>query len=401
MTAPEAAHAQMPAPAMRVLSSEGFRLFFPLAAIHAASWPIMWTLIYRLGLPFAGETPPGYWHANEMIFGTFGAALIGFITTAAPEWTDTKPLRAKSLIALAVLWGAARIAGLTGVSGPFFVLTYADVAWPLLLCVYIAGLSWKKRTSALFGFGFWLCALAAASLYIRILFVTGQAAEVQTALHIAGLAMLGLLGLALARITVPVTNLILDPSEATSPFRPHPGRLHIAPGLTAIAMIAEVIALSPQVRAYLLIAAGAAFMDRIAEAFVGRRIFRAELLALAGSSLFAGLGLMLVGAARLGAPFAETPVWHLALMGGLGLGVLAVLSIAGLRHTGRSLGLPLGARIALLCGAGATLARVLPEMGAAPFPPGPPYAAPALLWAAAFLLWFRAYWPFLTSSDDG
>ena len=79
---------------------------------------------------------------------------------------------------------------------------------------------------------------------------------------------------------------------------------------------------------FLTIAAGAAFMDRIGEAFIGREALRAKILVLPVSSGFAGAGLILVGAARVGAPFAEVTGLHSASMGGLGLGVLAVYSIA-------------------------------------------------------------------------
>ncbi|MNV98779.1 NnrS protein [compost metagenome] len=40
--------------------------------------------------------------------------------------------------------------------------------------------------------------------------------------------------------------------------------------------------------------------------------------------------------------------------------------------------------------------RVLPELGLLPAPPGPPHALAALFWAAAFLLWLKVYWPFLS-----
>ena len=384
---------------LAALGSEGFRLFFPLAAIHAALWPMLWTLAYGLDLPLATSIPPAFWHANEMIFGTYGAAVAGFITTAVPEWTDSKPLRGRLLFAIAGLWGMARVVGLIGVEGAFVLATIGDATWPFLLTLYLAHVSWRKRTTALFGFACWLLAFSAASLFLRGAFLIGDAELAQAGLHVAGLVMLGLLGMALSRITVPVTNLVLDPSEETSPYRPHPGRLHLAPGLTAVAIAAEVAGLSLAVRAYLLIAAGAAFLDRTAEAFIGREALRAEILVLAGSSLFAGLGLLLLGAARLGAPFPEAPGWHLALMGGLGLAVLAVFAIAGLRHTGRPLGLPLPARIAFLLVIGATLARALPDFGLLPHPPGPPYALPAVLWAAAFLLWLKAYWPFLSTLE--
>lgn len=383
-----------------VLSRDGFRLFFPLAALHAGLWSVLWTMVYGLDLPFTVAIPPSLWHANEMLFGTFGAAVAGFVTTAVPEWTDTKPLQRPALLLLAALWLAARLAGLVGSEGVLLALTIADVVWPAALILYVAIVSWRRRTFGLAGIGFWLVAFWVSCLAARFAFLTGASELALVVLRIAGLVLLGLLGLALSRITVIVTNLVLDPSQASSPFRPHPGRLRLAPGLVAVAAAGEVAGLSPAVSAYLLVAAGAAFLDRVAEAFVGREILRAELLVLGGSSLFAGLGLVLVGAARLGAPFNEAPAWHLALMGGLGLGVLAVFTIAGLRHTGRPLGVPVSARIAFACVVAATIARVVPDLGGADHSHGPPYALAALLWALAFLLWLKTYWPLLAEANS-
>lgn len=379
-----------------IVGQEGLRLFFPLAALHAALWPFLWSVAYGLGLPFAGSISPGLWHASEMIFGSFGAAVLGFVTTAIPEWSDTKTPRGRPLFALAGLWAIGRIAGLAGTDGALMAATLADVLWSAILVAYVLRVGWRKRTTALLGITSWLAALAVAAVFVRFAFLAGDDEAGRQAVHIAGLVMLGLLGLVLSRVTVPVTNLVLDPSEESSPFRPHPGRLHLAPALVAVAIAAEIAGLSPAVQGYLLIAAGAAFLDRVAEGFIGREAARTEILALAGSSLLAGAGLLLAGAARLGAPFAETPAWHLAFMGGLGLGVLAVFTIAGLRHTGRPLGTSAPVRIAFAALAAATLLRVLPELGLMPFPPGPPYAVPALLWAVAFLLWLKVYWAYLS-----
>ena len=90
---------------LAVAADEGFRLFFPLAAAYAALFPLVWVLGFGLDLPFARTVPPSLWHAHEMLIGAFGAALIGFLTTAVPEWTDTAPLRGRSLWVLAGLWG--------------------------------------------------------------------------------------------------------------------------------------------------------------------------------------------------------------------------------------------------------------------------------------------------------
>jgi len=185
------------------------------------------------------------------------------------------------------------------------LLILADLVWLAGLGVYPGKVTWQRRTDRLLAFLGWLAALAGAAMVAKIAILLGDAALAANSLRIAGLVILGLLGLALARITVPVTNLVLDPTEATSPFRPHSGRLNLASGLVALAILGEIANLLPAVSGFLWIAAGAAFMDRVAEAFVGREAARAEILALAGASALAGAGLMALGAARLGAPWAE------------------------------------------------------------------------------------------------
>lgn len=378
-------------PLHRILSDEGFRLFFPLAALHAALWPLVWVALWSFDLPLARDVAPGIWHANEMIFGAWGAALIGFLTTAAPEWTDTPRLRGRALWGLAAMWGAARIAGALGADALVLPAMLADLGWQAALILYLLRISWMKRTTRVLSFAGWLTALMAACLMARLAMLAGG--DAAWWLRVSGLVYLGLLGLALARITVPVTNAVLDPSEKTAPFRPHPGRLNLPSGLVTLALVAELAGLSPAVTGWLWIAAGAGFMDRMAEGFVGREAFRAEIMVLMGAAGFAGAGLLTLGAAGLGAPWGVAGPLHLALMGGLGLGVLAVLAIAGRFHTGQGLGLNLSTRAGLVLAGTAALLRALPEMGLAPWPPGPLHLLASVLWAAAFLLWLADYWP--------
>jgi uncharacterized protein involved in response to NO len=377
-----------------VLGDEGLRLFFPLAALHAALWPFLWAALLGFDLPLARSVPPALWHAHEMILGAFGGALIGFLTTAIPEWTDTARPRGRTLFVLAAIWGLARLIGLPGADALGMVAALADIAWLGWLIVFAIRVSLARRTEKLLAFIGWLAALLACEIAIRAAFLSGDIAMAQDALRIAGLVFLGLLGLALARITTPITNLVLDPSEETAPFRPHPGRLNLAPGLLVLLIAGEIAGLSPAVTGYLAIGAGAAFLDRVAEGFVGRAGLRAELLALAGASLLAGLGLLALGASRLGAPWPASAGLHLAFMGGLGLGVLAVFALAGLLHTGQPLGLDRSTRLALLLLPLAVLLRVAPDFG---FPvPGPMHLLAALIWPAAFLIWLRRYWPLLS-----
>jgi uncharacterized protein involved in response to NO len=162
-----------------------------------------------------------------------------------------------------------------------------------------------------------------------------------------------------------------------------------------VALAGELVGLSAEVRGYLCLAAGAAFLDRAGEAFIGRAFLRAEMLSLFGSAALSGAGLVALGAARLGAPITESAGLHLALMGGLGLSVLAVFAIAGLLHTDHALRLPASAKLAFGLLLLAAALRVLPDLGVAVPLPGRHHAASAIAWAFAFLAWLYGYWPLL------
>lgn len=381
-----------------ILADEGFRLFFPLAALYAAVFPLFWVLAMGFDLPLARSVPPSLWHAHEMLIGAFGAALIGFLTTAAPEWTDTEPLRGRPLWLLAALWALGRMIGFLGWDGMSAMGALADLAWMGGLIVYMLRLSWAKRSDRLLTFVCWLALLAVCTAATRYHFLVDDPAAAQAWVHLVGFAFLGLLGLALARITVPVTNLVLDPSESSSRFRPHPGRMNLAPGMVLIAMGGQIAGhmgnLSPAVNGYLLLAAGAAFMDRVAEAFIGREAFRAEVLLLAGSGAFAGAGLLMTGAAALGAPWSEVTGLHAAFMGGLGLGVYAVFCIAGLMHTNRPLGLSRPVRLGALVLALAVVMRLAPDLGVVI--PGPLHGLASLAWAGGYLIWLSVFWRYVS-----
>src|SRR5690606_10440647 len=129
-------------------------------------------------------------------------------------------------------------------------------------------------------------------------------------------------------------------------YRPHPGRQNLTASLVAVYALAALAMPDSLVPAYLALAAAAAFFDRLAEWFIGRAVLRTEVLALAGANAFAGGGFLLVGLANLGAPVAVASGLHMLAVGALGLAVLGVLIIAGLRHTGRPLLLPWQAKAA-------------------------------------------------------
>ncbi|SMD11932.1 NnrS family protein [Rhizobium sp. RU36D] len=384
---------------VRAMSSEGLRLMFPLAALHAALWPFLWVAIWSLDLPLAVSSLPGHWHAQEMLVGSFGGALLGFLTSALPEWTDTRRISGRPLFLAAGMWALARIIGLVGLERAWMAGLLLDQAWMLFLLAYGLRLAWIKKSSDLLGFVAFVTTFALSAAALRVAMGLELHELADRAIRILGFSLLGLLGLALARITVPVTNLILDPTEKTSPYRPHPGRIHLSAGVMMLVILAEGAGLSEAVRGYLMVAAGAAFLDRVAEGFVGREGLSFELGGLWLSSALAGTGLLVCGLSLIGLPLPWLGGLHLAFMGGLGLGVLQVLSISGLLHTGQPLGFSRTTRLSLVLLVLSVLLRVAPEFAAFLALPFGPYGLASTLFSLSFLLWAAAYIPLLWSPE--
>jgi uncharacterized protein involved in response to NO len=373
--------------------SEGLMLFFPVAASHAVLLPFVWVALFAFALPFASDIPASQWHAHEMIFGTYGAALAGFLSSAVPEWTDTRPRHGKALLVLLFLWLPGRIIGFVGLDALVVVAAATDLAFFGLLFWYVLKALIARGSTRHSSFAVWVALLWLTELGIRLAWLAGATDLSARLLHTALLIFLVFFSLAVARINVVVINLALDPSGATTPYRPHPGRQNLAAGLVALYTVAALVAPASTVPAYLALAAAAAFMDRLTEWFIGTAVFRTQVLALGGANLFAGLGFMLIGLAGLGAPLSPTTGLHMLSVASLGLAVLSVFIIAGLRHTGRPLDLPWQAHAAVVLMTGAGLVRVLPEIGIGWFLVGSHYILSASLWSSAFALWLIGFLP--------
>ncbi|MCK6478518.1 MAG: NnrS family protein, partial [Phycisphaerales bacterium] len=99
------------------------------------------------------------------------------------------------------------------------------------------------------------------------------------------------------------------------------------------------------------------------------------------------------------APGLDVVGLHVLGMGGLGVGVLGVFSIAGKLHTGQELGLSKRIALAFALLLLAVVLRAAPTFGV--LPPGPMHGLASLAWAAAFLIWLRAYWPAFSAQPAG
>jgi len=146
----------------------GFRPFYLIAALFAGVAVVLWLAMYRGVIALPLDMPTVLWHAHEMLFGFAVAVIVGFLFTAVKAWTGLPTPRGRSLGALVLLWGLARLAPLSGsyeMYAALDVLFLPVVALILLRLLVQAG---NKRNMPLISLLF-LMAVANGVFHLSIL----------------------------------------------------------------------------------------------------------------------------------------------------------------------------------------------------------------------------------------
>ena len=376
------------------LFSHGFRPFFLLAGIWAPIGVVVWVLALA-GAPIPdGPLPMMRWHAHELLAGFVGAAMVGFLLTAIPNWTGCRPYSGAKLAGLAALFLLARLLLLPG--SPVPIQIAAPIALAALPCAFLLVLPdlIKARSARAYG----PPALVLA-FWTGDLLMLGEAAEWWTAstwasgqLLMADAAML-LVGLIGGRIIPAFTMNVLRKADPQVELRPLPGVDRAA--IVSLAAVAVVDLAAPGSQVAGIVAAVAAIL-------LALRLSRWHGLRTLGQPI---LWVLHLAYALLPAALALKAIWlltaapwamywlHLQMAGGLALMILAVMTRAALGHTGRKLAASpsvVAAYVALLAavllrvfGPGASHGSLLPLIAAAAF------------WCLAFVLFLSVYAPIL------
>lgn len=117
----------------------GFRPFFLAAGFFSIISIALWMAMYVFGfsIPLNGLSS-FHWHAHEMLFGYTMAVVAGFLLTAVKNWTGIHTLQHGKLLALLLLWVAARVCLLMGTNWIYLAAVF-DLSFNVLL--FIAALS--------------------------------------------------------------------------------------------------------------------------------------------------------------------------------------------------------------------------------------------------------------------
>jgi len=375
------------------LLAYGFRPFFLLAAGWLALAPLPWVLALAgvgPGLPLA--LPLAHWHGHELLFGAFAAALAGFLLTALPSWTGAAPVAGRPLLGLVLLWLAGRGVNLAGAALPPLVPAVIDGLFlPVLLTALLARPAPRRPPRDLAAVA---GVLALLPLATHAALAGWLALDATAILHLVAGLYLVMIALTLQRI-LPVVATFAQQRAGNPPYRPRPGREALAMWTLLAFVAADTLAPLHPATGWLALGAAAAQLERLADWPPPRAWRHGPIALLVLVQLWLVLGLALRAWTALDGGLPAYTGRHALLVGCMGTAVLAVLGIAGLRHTGRALRVPLPLVLAaLLLAVAAGLRTAVPlwlpgeylRLGA---------GAALLAWTAAWLLWLGRYGPWM------
>ena len=369
----------------------GFRPFFLFAALFAMLSMGLWMAVYVFGFEYSTTGISIYqWHAHEMIYGYSMAVIAGFLLTAVRNWTNQPTASGPALMALTLLWAAARIAMFFGDRYIAWAAAF-DLLFMLALMVGVAlpiinAKQWKQL----------------GVLSKLVLLFAGN-----LCFYLGAMGMLlpgtywGIYGGLLL-----VIGLVLTIGRRVIPFFiergvGYPVQLHNAKWLDISSMvlfllffITELFAAAPGV---VFLLAGALFIITSIRLYNWHTpgIWKKPLLwSLYISLLFIDLGFLMF-ALNIFFDVPRLLAVHAFAVGGIGLITLAMMSRVSLGHTGRDIGKP-PLIVTLACAAMiiAAVFRVLVPLVAMEQYPQWIMVAQGF-WILAFLLFAIRYLPIL------
>ncbi len=377
-----------PVPTLPPLLRLGFRPFYLLAALFAAIAVPGW-VAGMLGFSLLGLQIGLPWHMHEMVFGFAPAVIIGFLYTAARNWTGLPTPRGTHLATLAGVWLAGRIAMLAAPAGIAAVVDLAFLplaAWPVWRVLQRAGNRRNYFLVVLLG----LLTLANLGFHASRLgwLQLGVMHPVQSAILLLVLIESTIAGRVLPGFT----------ANAVPGCRPvvHDRRDRISMGILALTALGWALGLPGPAEAGLAMAAGLTVMVRAAGYLPHRTLRNPLLWMLHLSYLWIAVGLVLLALSCIGLA-SHSAAFHALGAGATGGLIIGMITRTALGHTAR----PLKAGIAetamyLLLHAGAlmrVLASLLHDASYQPLLIGA-----AACWSSAFVLYVLTYAGRLTSA---
>lgn len=372
--------------------AKGFRPFFLLAAIFAASILPLWLAVLAGWVTLGGYLDPTTWHAHELLYGFAGAVIAGFLLTAVGNWTKRETAVGFPLLALALVWLAGRLAMLGAHRLPVGVAAAIDTAFFPALGVVLARPLIATSNRRQFVMLVVLGMLTSANVAIH-LDALGVVPYVRRQALVFGTDVVVLLCLVIAGRVFPMFTRNATGAEWITSYP----KLDAA-AIVSMAVLALADAFAPAHRY------GAAWAGVVAVVAAARAIRWGSLqsvrkpllwvLHLGYAWIIVGLALRAIAGFSSAVPVAMA--MHALTVGAIGCLTLGMMARVSLGHTGRLLEAPRTAVVAFVLLGLAALVRVFLPVVTPGF-----YMASLVvagsLWAMAFVSFLVGYARILTS----
>jgi len=364
----------------------GFRPFYLLAALLAAASVPWWLVQYRFG-PVGGGLPPMAWHGHEMLFGFAAAVIVGFLFTAARNWTGLPTPTGAALAMLAALWVAGRVLLLTDAG---WMAAAVDLAFlpAAALGLWIPLQRARNRNRFMVGI---LVLLTLCNLGFHLA-ALGLLQAAPGAFTRAGLYLVLFLVALMAGRVVPSFTRNAVPSAR---IRTWPMVDRAAMIALAAALLAAGAGVPPPVAGVLALIAATLHAWRLWSWDPWCTRARPILWILHLSYAWIPIGLLLLAAAQVGL-VPELAAVHAFGTGAIGGMIIGMITRTALGHTGRPLATGHTEIAAYLLVHAAALLRVLPLLAISPLYPLA-LAISGAMWSVAFALYLARYAPMLTT----
>lgn len=382
-----------------------FRPFFWFGALFSVLAMLVWLGFWHGNVwltPYGGML---WWHQHEMLFG-FGSAIIaGFLLTAVQNWTGRPSLSSWPLLALLIIWLAARIL-LAFAFLPGWLLLLVDVAFLPLMALAMAKRVIAVRMWRNLVFVPVLLALAGGNIamHLGVMYpgiINGSAVLIREAAHFAMLVITLLMVVLGGRVIPFFTSrkLGLDP-----PARYRLLELASIGSLAAIVILQAVVLLSDfranALMAALMLMAALGNAWRLSHWQGWKSVKEPLLWGLHVSYAFIPLGLVMWAWQLISGQRVESALHALAI-GSMGTMMLAMMARVSLGHTGRSIRTLPGIGVAL---AVLLLAALLRSVWLAIFPYSSQwvYSIVIIAWCVSYFIFLLHYTvPLFTARVDG
>jgi uncharacterized protein involved in response to NO len=366
---------------------DSFRPFYFGGAIFAAlavpAWLGMWYHGY-----FTPTLPPLYWHAHEMVFGFAAAIIVGFLFTAARNWTGLPLPAGLPLASLFSLWILGRV-GMFFAYGP--ATAVIDSLLLLLVAVVLARKFIRARSMCSMPLVFVLLSLGLANVAFHA--SMHNLLEIPPVMAIEfGLMLVVLIEMIIGGRVVP--GFTANAIPGVRQFRSV--RLHRASfALAALAIISDALRLPPMSTGTLALLAGVA----VAAQAIGWNPLatrsRPLLWVLHVSYAWIPVGLVLLGLASFGLVPRSAAI-HAFAVGSIGGLIMGMITRTALGHSGRPVQAGRWETAAYVLVHAAAISRVTAALVPAVYLAG--MSAAGLAWTAAFAIYAIAYAPVLIRS---